>query len=115
MNEMIYAMAAALTSPAEEERSVLELLCLAEEKRLRRLLGERAEEWQEAFLCAAAFFAAAALLESRDGGKVESFTVGDVSVKTEQGNAQRLREQAERLLAGFGIGGEGFAFLGVRG
>ncbi len=115
MNERIYAMAAALTSPAEKERSLLELLCHAEEKRLKRLMGARVEEWQETFLCAAAFLAAAALLESRAANKVGSFTVGDVSVKTENAGAERLRRQAERLLASCGICGDGFAFLEVRG
>ena len=115
MNETIYAMAAALTTPAEEECAVLELLCQAEEKRLTHLLGDRAEEWQEAFLCAAAFFAAAALLESRGADKVESFTVGDVSVKGGGSGAKGLRQQAERLLAVCGFSGEAFSFRGVWG
>lgn len=117
MREEIYAMAAALTSPTEQEQQLLTLLCQAEEKKLEALLGEQAEEWQETFLCAAAFLSAAALLESRAGEGAESFTVGDVTINRGNGGsgAARLREQASRLLANCGLGGDGFAFLEVRG
>jgi len=114
MNDMICAMAAALAAPEEKEMPLLELLCRAEEKRLEHLPEKIAEECQEALLCAAAFFAAAALLESRSGGRAESFRVGDVSVQTGDG-AGALRRQGERLLAGCGVGSEGFAFQEVRG
>lgn len=114
MTEQIYAVAAALTAAAEEERPLLELLCRGEEKRLEKLLGERAEEWQEAVLCSAAFFAAAALLEGRSAGKAERFTVGDVSVDCPRGG-ERLREQAERMLCACGLGREAFSFREVRG
>ena len=47
---------------------------------------------------------------------MERFSVGEVSVTTGSGGsaADRLRLQAERMMAPY-CGGEGFAFLGVRG
>lgn len=117
MTEEIYRLAAGLARPSEEEGELLRLLCREAERRLTRQAGERREECREALLCAAAFLGAAGLMDSRCGqdigGGVERFSVGEVSVTT-GGGGERLRRQAERVMAPY-CGGEGFAFLGVRG
>ena len=122
MTEEIYRLAAGLVRPEEEEEALLRLLCREAERRLTRQAGEGREECQEALLCAAAFLGAAGLLDSRCGqdigGGVERFRGGEVSVTTGGGGGggagERLRRQAERMMAPY-CGGEGFAFLGVRG
>ena len=126
MTEEIYRLAAGLARPSEEEGELLRLLCREAERRLTRQAGERREECREALLCAAAFLGAAGLMDSRCGqdigGGVERFSVGEVSVTTGSGGTgggsgsagERLRRQAERMMAPY-CGGEGFAFLGVRG
>ena len=124
MTEEIYRLAAGLVRPEEEEEALLRLLCREAERRLTRQAGEGREECQEALLCAAAFLGAAALLDSRwgqgGGGGVERFSVGEVSVTTggsgggSDSAGERLRRQAERMMAPY-CGGGGFAFLGVRG
>lgn len=126
MTEEIYRLAAGLVRPSEEEEELLRLLCREAERRLTWQAGEGREECREALLCAAAFLGAAGLLDSRCGqdigGGVERFSVGEVSVTTGSGGTgggsgsagERLRRQAERMMAPY-CGGEGFAFLGVRG
>ncbi len=128
MTEEIYRLAAGLVRPEEEEEALLRLLCREAERRLTRQAGEGREECQEALLCAAAFLGAAGLIDSRcgqsAGGSVEKFSVGEVSVTTGSGGTggggsdsagERLRRQAERMMAPYRSDGEGFAFLGVRG
>ena len=103
-----------------EESQLLEPLCrsarLRWESRLRP--GLTAEECGEAFLCAAAFTAAADLASVQGGGgTVESFTAGEISVKareTDASPASALRETAESLMKPY-IGEDGFCFKGVRG
>lgn len=117
MTEEIYAIASGVARPAGTEEALLRLLCREAEQRLRRQAGERWEACREAALCAAALLAAAGLWESRGGsGGVERFSVGEVSVTTGSGGsaADRLRLQAERMMAPYCAGG-GFAFMGVRG
>lgn len=121
MTEEIYALAAGIARPAAGEETLLRLLCRETERQLARQAGDRREECREALLCAAAFLAAAGLLDSRGsaGGRVERFSVGEVSVTAGAGSVSggagdRLRRQAERMMAPY-CGGEGFVFIGVRG
>ena len=118
MTEEIYTLAAGLARPAETEEALLRMLCREAERQLERQTEGRREECREALLCAAAFLAAAGLMDSRGGGAVERFTVGEVSVTTGSGSgsdaAGRLRRQAERLMAPYRAAG-GFIFRGVRG
>ena len=115
MTEEIYTVAAALTAPEEDEETLLRMFCQAEEQVLLRRGPDLPGQCRETFVCAAGCLAAADLLDSRQSGGVEQFTVGDVSVKRgEKGAADRLREQARRMLAPY-WGQESFAFLGVRG
>ena len=90
----------------------------------RRLkAGVTPEDCREVFICAAAWSAAAGYFtqQSAASWNIESFTVGDVSVKTASGEktaqqtpVQRLTQQAQLLMRPF-CRAEDFAFVGVRG
>ena len=105
MHEKILTLAKAIVRPAEEEEALLDALCTPED------CG--------AFPCAAALLAAAGLLPCRDGGDVERFTAGEVSLQT-GGNgglcasAGLLRRQAAAMMAPYWAD-DSFAFAGVRG
>lgn len=120
MEDRILALARAAAGGAAEE-TLLASLCAAArrywEGRLRE--GLAAEDCGEAFPCAAAFTAAADLLAGGNGGFVESFRAGEISVKGRgaeetAAQARSLRRTAERLMAAFAAP-EDFAFQGVRG
>lgn len=120
MEDRILALArAAVGGPAEE--ALLTSLCAAArqywESRLQE--GLTAADCGEAFPCAAAFTAAADLLAGGNGGFVESFRAGEISVKGRAAaetaaQARSLRQTAERLMAPFAVS-ENFSFQGVRG
>ena len=121
MTERILELACGITNPSEGELPLLETLCHAAETawtaRLRS--GVSAEHCGEAFLCAAAFTAAADLAVSRGSEGVESFTAGEISVRRSgsaesRSQAEALRMTAERLMAPYAEA-ESFAFKGVRG
>ena len=118
MGERILELALALGGG--EDRALLPPLCAAAERaRLARLReGVTAEDCGEALLCAAALTAAADFSACRGGsGQVESFTVGEVSVRTGGAGSSpsgELRETAEELMAPY-TAMEGFCFRGVRG
>ena len=120
MTEEIYAIAAAVASPGEREKDLLELLCAAAERELTAALrqGVTAADCREAFLCAAGYLAAAGLLGSR-GREAEQFTAGEVSIRTASsgGRGEELRALAEQLMAPYsqGRGTDAFAFRGVPG
>lgn len=121
MTERIWELASGITNPSEEERALLESLCHAAEAAwLARLKsGVSAEDCGEAFLCAAAFTAAADFAVSRNSEGVESFTAGEISIRHSgstdgQAQADALRKTAERLMAPYAETAE-FAFKGVRG
>ena len=86
-------------------------------------MGVTPEDCREVFICAAAWSAAAGYFtqQSAASWNIESFTVGDVSVKTASGEktaqqtpVQRLTQQAQLLMRPF-CRAEDFAFVGVRG
>ena len=120
MREEIQSLAEILTSPSEEERELLKLLCAAAEREvLGRLRSENDwESCRETCLCAAAWLAAAGLLTGRAARAGESFTVGDVSISGDKGQlAERaicLRRQALELLRPY-CADQNFAFRGVAG
>lgn len=120
MHEEIFALAQAIVNPSEAETALLEALCSAAEAELSgRIQGDlTAEDCREAFLCAAAFTAAARMLPCRAGSGGEEFTVGDVSIRSGAGDltdsAQALSFAAQRLMAPYRRD-DGFAFLGVQG
>jgi len=112
------ALAGQIVSATEAEAGLLEALCAAAEEFWARRLrdGLTPEQCGGAFLCAAAFTAAAGIAATRDGGGV-SFKAGDVSVSEASGGggsaACALREQAEGLMAPYAAADD-FAFRGVR-
>ncbi|MCI8910043.1 MAG: hypothetical protein HFG09_05120 [Oscillibacter sp.] len=120
MDEEILELAMAVSGAAEEERALLARLCPAARRRWEARLrqGVTAEDCGEALLCAAALTAAADFSACRGGsGQVESFTVGEVSVRTGGAGSSpsgELRETAEELMAPY-TAMEGFCFRGVRG
>ena len=118
MHEEILALAKALSQPAEAELPLLEALCAAAEAELAGGLREglAPEDCSDAFRCAAALLATAALLPGREAGEAVQFTAGEVSLRAGGGceTAAALRRQAEALMAPYRPDG-GYAFLWVRG
>lgn len=121
MTEEILMLARAVSGADEAESPLLEPLCRAAQQRWESRLRPdlTPEDCREAFVCAAAFTAAADLTAGRGGGAVSSFTAGEVSVKgrgaAESASLARdLRAAAERLMAPY-AGEESFCFRGVRG
>lgn len=117
MDEEILEMAKSLCKCTDEEETRLKTLCpvcAAQVKsRLRR--GVPVEECEDAFVCAAAWLAAAALIETRDGEDVSALRAGDVTISMKGGGrAEALRRAAWRLMEPYTEGG-GFYFCGVRG
>lgn len=117
MREKILELARGIAGESE----LLEALCGAEESRWRARLrqGVSPEDCGEAFVCAAAFTAAASLTAGRGGDGVASFTAGEVSVKGRStaenaGAARAMRQAAEELMAPYTEAAD-FAFRGVRG
>lgn len=121
MYETILTLARAIVRPAEDEEPLFEALCASAEMELAGLLreGVAPEDCGGAFPCAAALLAAANLLPCRDGGDVEKFTAGEVSLQT-GGNgglcaaAGLLRRQAAAMMAPYWRD-DTFAFVGVKG
>lgn len=122
MSGRILAVACAMTKADENERETLALLCTAEEKALEGRLREGVckEECEDAFICAAAFLAAAALESARAGGEeLSSLRAGDLTVtkRTSGEGGKRLtalREQAQMLMRPYTKDGA-FCFFGVQG
>ena len=105
MTDKIFAIADGLCGAGEEERELLRILASAAESRVRKA-SEGTDTAEDILACAAA----------RSAARVERITVGEVSLSpdgAESSRAEALRRQAWRLLNP--AGGDGFAFLGVRG
>lgn len=119
MQEKILTLAAGITGAGEEERELLRALCETAEVLWKERLktGMAAEACGEAFACAAAFSAAADFIACQGSG-VESFKVGEISVKPAASGggeqAAALRKSAERLMAPYAAV-EDFYFKGVQG
>ena len=121
--EEIYE-AAGKAAPSGTDEALLKRLCRAAAARLEGELrsGVTVEACRDAFVCAAVWTALAGLFAqgSAQSWNVESFTVGDVSVKTSGGEKTAggmpgtLLAQAKAVLKPY-CRGEGFSFLGVRG
>lgn len=121
MTERILELACGIANPSETEQAILETLCHAAEAEwvARLKSGVSPEDCGEAFLCAAAFTAAADFTVSRNSEGVESFTAGEISIRRNgsaegRSQADALRKTAERLMAPYAET-ESFAFRGVRG
>lgn len=70
MSEQIFSIACALSKADESEKSMLRMICTAQEESLVRALkeGVAKEDCESAFICAASWLAAAALESARAGG-----------------------------------------------
>lgn len=107
-------LAEQLTGASEDERPLLSRLCAAAKKDLtaRLLPGAAEADYADALICAAAFSAAAGLLDARE--TAAEFKAGEVSFRTDApARAEALRQRAARLLAPYAASGA-FAFRGVR-
>ena len=105
MSEQIFSIACALSKADESEKSMLRMICTAQEESLVRALkeGVAKEDCESAFICAASWLAAAAL--------------GDLTVtkrSSDEGSKRLslLREQAWALMRPYTTDG-GFCFRGV--
>lgn len=122
MGEKILTLAKALTKADESEQELLEMLCRTQETLLEGRLkdGVSKETCGDAFPCAAAFLAAAALESARAGGEeASSLRAGDLTVtKRSSGESGRrldvLRAQAWALMRPYTEDGA-FCFFGVTG
>jgi hypothetical protein len=110
----IAALAMTLGQRTEEEGERLSALCQGAQLELTAGLrpGLSPEDCGPAFSLAAACLALAAL----ETGEAESFTAGDLTIRTGEGAARsrELRRQAMALMAPY-LTDAGFAFRGVRG
>ena len=115
-------MAVILTGAAEDRQMLLTALCTAARQRWQARLreGVAAEDCGQAFVCAAAFSAAADFLTGEGGSAAaSSFSAGEISVSTSSAAdrsacAQALRDTAEELMAPYAQPGN-FSFRSVRG
>lgn len=110
----VLALAGQLAGAEDAESGLLDRLCAAEERAFaaRLLPGANEADYADALICAAAFSAAAGLLDGRVNAA--EFQAGEVSFRTdESARADALRRRAERLLAPYAASGD-FAFRGVR-
>lgn len=121
MFEHVLCLASAIVQPSDEEKPLLSALCAAAMAELAQRLREGVppDQCGDAFPCAAALTAAAGLLPCRDGGSVEQFSAGDVSVRSGgsgqmQQAATLMLRQAAAMMAPY-WNDDGFAFVGVRG
>lgn len=120
MGEEILALAKLVTGAGETEWEYLEKLCRAELDALgRRLRGTLEKTKENAFVCAAAWLAAADYFSAKGAAGAASWSAGDVSVKEKGGSdyaaaAALLRRAAHQLLADC-LEDDDFAFQGVRG
>ena len=122
--EEIYE-AAGQAAPSGTDETLLKRLCeiAAAQWQARLKDGVTVEDCWTVFVCAAAWMAVVGVYAQRSvtGWNIESFTVGDVSVKTtgfentsQMSAPQRLEWQARMLMRPF-CRAEGFSFVGVRG
>lgn len=122
MLEEIVKTAKLICSCDGGDEALLETLCAAAERQLRASLraGVSPEDCREAFICAGAWLAAAALYEAHPGGAEElaSLRAGDVTLTRVGGgsgeHAASLRKSARVLMAPYTEGG-GFFFCTVKG
>ena len=111
MSEQIFSIACALSKADESEKSMLRMICTAQE-------GVAKEDCESAFICAASWLAAAALESARAGGEeFSSLRAGDLTVtkrSSDEGSKRLslLREQAWALMRPYTTDG-GFCFRGV--
>lgn len=122
MEEEIFETAGSICACKAEDEALLRRLCTASAEALESELraGVAPEDCEGAFVCAAAWLAAAAMTEARLGGEEElsSLRAGDVTIQMRGGEscerAAALRRSARQLMAPYTEGG-GFFFCAVKG
>ena len=116
MTEEIMALCRAMGAGEDQQALLTPLIEAAVAGLARRLKqGVVPEDCGAVFPLAAAMVAMEGLEEARGGGRVTSFTAGEVSIRTENSaGTLPLTVQAERLLSPW-LGETGFAFRGVKG
>lgn len=118
LNEQVFAQAALLAGDLEGKQvDLLKALCAASAASLTARLKEELtpEDCETDFIMAASLFALASLNCMAEGGQVQEFQAGDLSIKqggtTGEAPALCLRQQAEQLIAPYLK--DRFSFVGV--
>ena len=116
MTEEILALCKAMGAGEDQEALLVPLIQAAVsglESRLKP--GLTTKDCGSVFPLAAAMVVMDGLEGACGGGRVTSFTAGEVSIRAENtAGSTSLTARAERLLSPW-LGGTGFAFRGVRG
>ena len=116
MTGRMMELARTLGQVTSDEEPVLAALCGAARQELAGLLRDEVtpEDCPEAFALAGAWLALSGLEVSREAARPESFTAGDVTIRSggAAGKAKLLREQALRILSGWTKDNH-FLFVGV--
>ena len=116
--EDVRSAALAVLGDMPENLALFDILCDAALSELMRKLIRpmNTEEEKRLLLQAAGMLAAAKCRQLEAHGDISSFKAGQVQIQRGQGRSEALalKDSAYGLLAGY-IGGEDFAFTGVRG
>lgn len=101
-------------SLSTQQRSVLERLCAGADAALCARLrdGVTPEDCYDAFVCAGAWMALAALGSAQNSAGIEAFTAGNFTVRHSAGASNCLAMQAEVLMAPY-VRQDGFQFQRV--
>ena len=116
LTEQIYAQAALLAGPLDEQQTeLLKVLVQASESSLRNRLrdGLTEEDCKADFVAAASLYALAALNEAGRTGGLEEFRAGDLTVRRSgmDTSSRCLQRQADLIIQPFLK--DSFAFVGV--
>ena len=118
MTQRMMELVRTLGQVSRGEEELLVTLCGAARKELAESLkeGVTPNDCPEAFVLAGAWLALAGLEISRSAGEPESFSAGDVTVRSgsARDRAQMLRRQAKQILSGW-TKDDRFVFYGVTG
>ncbi len=116
MTQRIAELARTLGQVSEQEEELLATLCNAVCQELDASLRDEVspDDCPDVFALAGAWLALAGLEVSRGAGQAESFTAGDVTVRSgnTENKARLLRMQAKHLLSGW-TKDNAFVFFGV--
>lgn len=118
MTQRIMELARTLGKVSDNETAALTAAAQAAEGELTDALraGVRPGQCADAFALAGAWLALAALEVSRSAGGEDSFSAGDLTIRSGSGakRAEQLRAKAWELMSPW-TKDRGFAFYGVRG
>ena len=116
MTQRIMELARTLGRVSSDEEELLDVLCGTAQTELTAALKEGIcpEDCSEAFALAGAWLVLAGLEVSRGAGQAQSFTAGDVTIRSASAadKADMLRAQAKRLMSAW-TNDYTFVFYGV--